>query len=76
MSTVLEVIAARHMGLRVLGFSLVTNMGVGLVDEAVDHQDVLRVGGRASTGVARLLSDLFADDAIWNRQVDQEEAPS
>ena len=76
MSTVLEVIAARHMGLRALGFSLVTNMGVGLVDEAVDHQDVLRIGGRASGGVARLISDLFADDAIWNRQVDQEEAPS
>ncbi|MYA09169.1 MAG: purine-nucleoside phosphorylase [Holophagales bacterium] len=66
MSTVLEVIAARHMGLRALGFSLVTNMGVGLVDEAVDHQDVLRIGGRASGGVARLISDLFADEAFWN----------
>ncbi len=66
MSTVLEVIAARHMGLRVLGFSLVTNMGVGLVDEPVDHQDVLRIGSRASSDVARLISDLFVDDASWN----------
>ena len=66
MSTVLEVIAARHMGLRVLGLSLVTNMGVGLVDEAVNHQDVLRIGGKASGSVARLVSDLFADDAFRN----------
>lgn len=66
MSTVLEVIAARHMGLRVLGFSLVTNMGTGLADEALDHQDVLRIGGSASGGVARLTSDLFADHAFWN----------
>ncbi|MDE2979174.1 MAG: purine-nucleoside phosphorylase [Acidobacteriota bacterium] len=66
MSTVLEVIAARHMGLRVLGFSLVTNMGVGLVDDAVDHQDVLRIGSGASAGVARLISDLFVDDAFWH----------
>ena len=66
MSTVLEVIAARHMGLRVLGLSLVTNMGVGLVDEPVDHQDVLRIGGKASGSVARLISDLFADEAFWN----------
>ena len=76
MSTVLEVIAARHMGLRVLGLSLVTNMGVGIVDEPVDHQDVLRIGDRASSDVSRLISDLFGDGAFWNRQVDQEEAPS
>ena len=58
MSTVLEVIAARHMGLRTLGLTLVTNMGVGLTEEPVDHEDVLRIGGRASGDVARLLADL------------------
>ncbi len=70
MSTVLEVIAARQMGLRVLGFSLVTNMGVGLVDEPVDHQDVLRVGDRAGGGIARLISDLFADESLRNGEPD------
>ena len=65
MSTVLEVIAARHMGLRVLGFSLVTNMGVGLVDGPVDHEDVLRVGSSAAADVARLTSDLIADGVLW-----------
>ncbi len=65
MSTVLEVIAARHMGLRVLGFSLVTNMGAGLAEAPTDHRDVLRIGGRTSASVTRLVSDLLADDALW-----------
>ena len=65
MSTVLEVIAARHLGLRVLGFSLVTNMGVGLEDGPVDHQDVLRVGSDAADAISGLLHDLLADDILW-----------
>ena len=65
MSTVLEVIAARHMGLRVLGFSLVTNMGVGLEEGPVDHEDVLRVGSGAAGDIARLTSDLIADRVLW-----------
>lgn len=68
MSTVLEVIAACHMGLRVLGFSLVTNMGVGLEEGALDHEDVLRVGGNAAAGIARLTSDLISDGVLWDRE--------
>ena len=68
MSTVLEVIAARHMGLRVLGFSLVTNMGVGIEEGPVDHEDVLRVGGAAAAGIARLTSDLLADEVLWDSE--------
>jgi len=44
MSTVHEVIIARHMGLYVLGISLVTNMAAGVVDQAIDHEDVLEIG--------------------------------
>ena len=44
MSTVHEVIVARHMGLDVLGISLVTNMAAGVVDQAIDHEDVLEIG--------------------------------
>ena len=68
MSTVLEVIAARHMGLRVLGFSLVTNMGVGLEEGPVDHEDVLRIGSNAAAGLARLTSDLLADGVLWDSE--------
>lgn len=68
MSTVLEVIAARHLGLRVLGFSLVTNMGVGIEEGPIDHEDVLRIGSGAAAGLARLTSDLIADGVLWDRE--------
>ena len=44
MSTVHEVIAARHVGAEVLGLSLVTNLAAGLGDEHLDHADVLEAG--------------------------------
>lgn len=46
MSTVPEVIAARHMGLEVLAISCVTNMAAGLSGEKIDHQEVLETGER------------------------------
>ncbi len=67
MSTVQEVIAARHMGLRVLGFSLVTNMAAGMEGAHLDHEDVLRVGAGAAGQVARLLRGLLDDEELWRR---------
>ncbi len=55
MSTVHEVIVARHMGLEVLGLSLVTNPAAGVSPEPIDHQDVLRIGERAALRLASLL---------------------
>jgi purine-nucleoside phosphorylase len=51
MSTVLETIAARHLGAEVLGISLVSNPAAGLSAEPLDHQDVLAA---ASTSAARI----------------------
>jgi purine-nucleoside phosphorylase len=59
MSTVLEVLAARHMGLACLGISLVANAAAGLADAPIDHLDVLAAGRNAATGLAGLLGALL-----------------
>jgi purine-nucleoside phosphorylase len=41
-----EAIAARHMGMDVLAISCVTNMAAGILDKALDHNEVLEVGRR------------------------------
>jgi purine-nucleoside phosphorylase len=56
MSTVHEVIVARHMGLDVLGISLVTNMAAGVIDQAIDHEDVLEIGRNAEKQFTSLLT--------------------
>lgn len=56
MSTVLEAIAAREGGAEVLGISLITNPGAGLVGEPLDHGEVLQVGRTTATRMGALLS--------------------
>jgi purine-nucleoside phosphorylase len=64
MSTVLEVIAARHLGLRALALSLVTNPAAGVAAAPLRHEDVLDAGRRASRNVASLLSVLLRDPRL------------
>lgn len=54
MSTVPEVIVARHMGMRVLGLSLITNTATGEETEAVNHADVLATADAARVRFAAL----------------------
>jgi purine-nucleoside phosphorylase len=58
MSTVHEVIAARHLGAEVLGLSLVTNLAAGLGDSNLDHADVLEAGRVAAKEMGNLLAEV------------------
>jgi purine-nucleoside phosphorylase len=55
MSTVLEAIAARHMGIKVLAISCVTNMAAGILDQPLSHQEVMETGERVKTSFEALL---------------------
>jgi purine-nucleoside phosphorylase len=60
MSTVLEVIQARALGLEVAGFSCLTNLAAGLSKEKLSHDEVLEVGKNAAVNFARLLAVALA----------------
>lgn len=55
MSTVPEVIAANHMGIKVLGISCVTNMAAGILPQKLTHQEVMDTGERVKDTLASLL---------------------
>jgi purine-nucleoside phosphorylase len=55
MSTVPEVIAARHAGIDVLVISCVTNMAAGITSEKITHEEVLETGERVRGKLAALL---------------------
>jgi purine-nucleoside phosphorylase len=55
MSTVAEVIAARHMGIKVLAISCVTNMAAGILDQPLSHAEVMETGERVKTTFEALL---------------------
>jgi purine nucleoside phosphorylase len=66
MSTVPEVIVSRHAGLRVAAISAITNLGVGMSDEPVDHEQTLRGAAMAAenlTALVRAFVGTFATEA-------------
>jgi purine-nucleoside phosphorylase len=59
MSTVAEVIAARHMNMRVLAISCVTNMAAGILDQPLSHAEVLETGERVKGKFIQLLETIM-----------------
>jgi len=67
MSTVHEVITARHMGMEVLGLSLVTNMAAGVLDQPLNHEEVMETGRRTEKQFTSLLTALIPQIAAQEK---------
>jgi purine-nucleoside phosphorylase len=60
MSTVPEVIAARHAGMEVLGISCLTNMAAGILNQPLNHEEVLETGQRVKATFSALVKVIAA----------------
>jgi purine-nucleoside phosphorylase len=60
MSTVPEIIAAAHCGIRVLCLSCVTNMAAGITGAAINEQEVVDTGARIASGLRTLVTGVIA----------------
>ncbi|MDR1733993.1 MAG: purine-nucleoside phosphorylase [Oscillospiraceae bacterium] len=58
MSTVPEVIAARHAGMEVLGLSLITNMAAGVTDAILTSEDVIEIGHARAAVMEQLAAEI------------------
>jgi purine-nucleoside phosphorylase len=59
MSTVQETIVARHVGLRVVAISVITNLAEGMSDEPLSHEQTLRAAQEGAGALTRLLLDFI-----------------
>jgi purine-nucleoside phosphorylase len=64
MSTIAEVLVARHMGLKVLAISCVTNAAAGILDQPIHHEEVLKTGERVKEDFMALLRAVLPPIAV------------
>ena len=60
MSTVLEAIQARSLGMRVAGFSCLTNWAAGITSAALDHHEVLETGKQSAEAMIGLMKNVLS----------------
>ncbi|MCH9840026.1 MAG: purine-nucleoside phosphorylase [Actinomycetia bacterium] len=60
MSTALEAIVARSLGMEILGISLVTNLAAGMSGEPLNHEEVLQAGNGAAARMGDLLAKIIS----------------
>ena len=61
MSTVPEVILAREAGMKVAGFSVITNLGAGMSDEPLSHEHTMKTAAIGADALRHLLNRMLAD---------------
>ncbi len=61
MSTVPEVICAVHSGMKILGISVITNYGTGMMQSAPSHEETLRESNKASANLIRLVKQFIRE---------------
>ena len=57
MSTAAEAVAANHMGMKVCGISCITNMGCGMLDQPLSHEEVQETADRVAVDFKRLVTE-------------------
>ena len=57
MSTAAEAVAANHMGMKVCGISCITNLGCGMLDQALSHEEVQETADRVAVDFKKLVTE-------------------
>ncbi len=65
MSTVPEVIVASHGGMKVMGLSCITNMGTGILDQPLNHEEVIKTSEKAREKFLTLLDNVIVQ---WDKK--------
>jgi purine-nucleoside phosphorylase len=60
MSTVPEAIVAKHCGIDVVGFSLITNMAAGISKDPLSHEDVLKISAQSGDDINKILFEMLS----------------
>jgi purine-nucleoside phosphorylase len=59
MSTVPEVVAANHCGMKIAGISCITNMAAGILDQPLNHKEVMETADRVKENFSKLIKSII-----------------